>query len=230
MMRILIIEDEQNVASFLERGLQEAGHTAVVANTGESGLAILREDSFDALILDLILPGMDGIEVCQTVRTEFGYDIIILMLTALSSTENVVSGLKMGADDYLVKPFKFAELLARLEALERRTTMENNANEVYSLGGLEVDNYRRVVKRSGQPIRLTAREYELLLFLVKNEGRIVSRETILAEVWDMDWEVSTNVVDVYINYLRNKVDKGYNPKLIKTVIGMGYVLTKEDVG
>lgn len=227
-MRILIIEDEQNVASFLERGLEEAGHTAVVANTGESGLVLLREDSFDALILDLILPGMDGIEVCQTVRTEFGYDIIILMLTALSSTENVVSGLKMGADDYLVKPFKFVELLARLEALERRTIVENSTNEVYSLGGLEVDNYRRVVKRAGQPIRLTAREYELLLFLIKNEGRIVSRENILAEVWDMDWEVSTNVVDVYINYLRNKVDKGYHPKLIKTVIGMGYVLTKED--
>lgn len=229
-MRILIIEDEQNVASFLERGLQEAGHSTVVANTGESGLVILREDSFDALILDLILPGMDGIEVCQTVRTEFGYDIIILMLTALSSTENVVAGLKMGADDYLVKPFKFAELLARLEALERRTIVENVSSEVYTLGGLEVDNYRRVVKRFGQPIRLTAREYELLLFLMKNEGRIVSRETILAEVWDMDWEVSTNVVDVYINYLRNKVDKGYDPKLIKTVIGMGYVMTKEDVG
>jgi two-component system, OmpR family, copper resistance phosphate regulon response regulator CusR len=229
-MRILIVEDEQNVASFLERGLQEAGHTAVVASTGERGLSLLREDSFDALILDLILPGMDGIEVCQTVRTEFGYDIIILMLTALSSTENVVSGLKKGADDYLVKPFKFVELLARLEALERRTIVENISSEVYILGGLEVDNYRRVVKRFGQPIRLTAREYELLLFLIKNEGRIVSRETILAEVWDMDWEVSTNVVDVYINYLRNKVDKGYDPKLIKTVIGMGYVLTKEDVG
>ena len=229
-MRILIVEDEQNVASFLERGLQEAGHTAVVASTGERGLSLLREDSFDALILDLILPGMDGIEVCQTVRTEFGYDIIILMLTALSSTENVVSGLKKGADDYLVKPFKFVELLARLEALKRRTIVENISSEVYTLGGLEVDNYRRVVKRFGQPIRLTAREYELLLFLIKNEGRIVSRETILAEVWDMDWEVSTNVVDVYINYLRNKVDKGYDPKLIKTVIGMGYVLTKEDVG
>lgn len=229
-MRILIVEDEQNVASFLERGLQEAGHTAVVASTGERGLSLLREDSFDALILDLILPGMDGIEVCQTVRSEFGYDIIILMLTALSSTDNVVSGLKKGADDYLVKPFKFVELLARLEALKRRTIVENISSEVYTLGGLEVDNYRRVVKRFGQPIRLTAREYELLLFLIKNEGRIVSRETILSEVWDMDWEVSTNVVDVYINYLRNKVDKGYDPKLIKTVIGMGYVLTKEDVG
>lgn len=229
-MRILIVEDEQNVASFLERGLQEAGHTAVVASTGERGLSLLREDSFDALILDLILPGMDGIEVCQIVRTEFGYDIIILMLTALSSTENVVSGLKKGADDYLVKPFKFVELLARLEALKRRTIVENISSEVYTLGGLEVDNYRRVVKRFGQSIRLTAREYELLLFLMKNEGRIVSRETILAEVWDMDWEVSTNVVDVYINYLRNKVDKGYDPKLIKTVIGMGYVLTKEEVG
>ena len=150
------------------------------------------------------------------------------MLTALGSTEDIVSGLKVGADDYLVKPFKFKELMARIEALTRGRARKANPEKL-TVADLEVDLYRRMVSRNGQAIRLTAREYDLLVYLLKNKDRVVSREVILAAVWEMDWDVETNVVDVYINYLRNKVDKPFDHKLIKTMIGMGYILTEETI-
>lgn len=228
-MKILIVEDELNVASFLSRGLKEAGHETAVAHTGEEGLRLANDDQFDAMILDLILPGIDGIEVCRQYRAAKGYQTPILMLTALGSTENVVSGLTTGADDYLVKPFKFTELLARLEALSRRA-QQLPVENILTVADLEVNQSRRLVKRGETPIRLTAREYELLLYLMQHTGRVVSREAILAAVWQMDWDVETNVVDVYINYLRNKVDKPFDNRLIKTVVGMGYIITEDPIG
>jgi DNA-binding response OmpR family regulator len=228
-MKILIVEDELNVASFLSRGLTEAGHQTAVAHSGEEGLQLAKDDQFDALILDLILPGIDGLEVCRQYREVNGFQTPILMLTALGSTENVVSGLQTGADDYLVKPFKFTELLARLEALSRRAAQKPVEN-VLRVADLEVNLISRLVRRGDTPIRLTAREYELLAFLMQNAGRVVSREAILANVWKMDWDVETNVVDVYINYLRNKVDKPYDPRIIKTVVGMGYIITEDSIG
>ncbi|HRW76690.1 MAG: response regulator transcription factor [Saprospiraceae bacterium] len=227
-MRILIVEDEPGVASFVARGLTEAGHQPEIATTGDGGLALALDKEYDTLVLDLILPGMTGLEVCRRYREAKGFDIPIIMLTALGSTEDIVAGLKVGADDYLVKPFKFKELLARIEALSRGRQQQATPEKLTS-ADLEVDLYRRMVSRAGQSIRLTAREYDLLVYLLKNKGRVVSREAILAAVWEMDWDVETNVVDVYINYLRNKVDKPFDQKLIKTMIGMGYVLTEEAI-
>lgn len=227
-MHILIVEDEPGVASFVARGLKEAGHEPDIAPTGELGLSKAIEGKYDALILDLILPGITGLEVCRRYREEKGFETPVLMLTALGSTEDIVAGLNVGADDYLVKPFKFKELLARIEALSRGR-IKQVSSEKLSAGDLEIDLHRRVVSRGGDPIRLTAREYDLLVYLLKNKDRVVSRETILAAVWNMDWDVETNVVDVYINYLRNKVDKPFDRRLIKTMIGMGYILTEEDI-
>ncbi len=227
-MHILIVEDEPGVASFVARGLTEAGHQPDIAATGELGLNKALEGSHDALILDLILPGITGLEVCRRYREEKGFDTPILMLTALGSTEDIVAGLHVGADDYLVKPFKFKELLARIEALTRGRVRQANTEKLVA-ADLEIDMYRRMVSRAGQPIRLTAREYDLLVYLLKNKDRVVSREAILAAVWNMDWDVETNVVDVYINYLRNKIDKPFEQRLIKTMIGMGYVLTEENM-
>ena len=228
-MQILIVEDEPGVSSFLHRGLSEAGHEADVAHTGEDGLQMALGKNYDLLILDLILPGMTGLELCRQFRKSKGMDTPVLMLTALGSTEDVVAGLSTGADDYLVKPFKFKELLARVEALHRRSKLPGS-DSLLEADDLQVDLQRRLVQRQGKPIRLTAREYELLVYLMKHKGRVVSRETILAAVWEMDWDVETNLVDVYINYLRNKVDKPFGKKPIKTVIGMGYILTDEDIG
>lgn len=227
-MQILIVEDEPGVASFVARGLTEAGHQPDISETGETGLHKALKNDYDFIILDLILPGITGLEVCRRYREENGFDTPILMLTALGSTEDIVTGLKVGADDYLVKPFKFKELMARIEALTRGRTRHAKPEKMTILD-LEVDLYRRMVSRGGQTIRLTAREYELLAYLMKNKGRVVSRETILAAVWEMDWDVETNVVDVYINYLRNKIDKPFDHKLIKTMIGMGYILTEETI-
>lgn len=227
-MHILIVEDEPGVASFVARGLTEAGHQPDISETGEDGLNKASGREYDFIILDLILPGITGLEVCRRYREDKGFDTPILMLTALGSTEDIVSGLKVGADDYLVKPFKFKELMARIEALTRGRARQATPEKMTILD-LEVDLYRRMVSRGGQTIRLTAREYDLLTYLMKNKGRVVSRESILAAVWEMDWDVETNVVDVYINYLRNKVDKPFDQKLIKTMIGMGYILTEETI-
>lgn len=227
-MVILIVEDEPGVASFISRGLIEAGHHADIAKTGEIGLKKVMENTYDALVLDLILPGMTGLELCSKFRETKGYDTPIIMLTALGSTEDVVKGLQIGADDYLVKPFKFKELLARLEAMHRRR-QQPASDTILQMDDLKIDQFRRVVLRNEKLLKLTSREYDLLLFLMKNPNRVLSRETILSSVWEMDWDVETNVVDVYISYLRNKVDKPAAKKLIKTVIGMGYILTEDDI-
>lgn len=227
-MKILLVEDEANVASFIKRGLNEAGYDVTVALDGTSGYKMATEYDFGLIILDLMLPGMNGIEVCKSLRAQ-GIDTAIIMLTALGSTENIVTGLDSGADDYLVKPFKFAELLARVRIWLRRQGVNNNngKDNQLSLADLTLDLHEKKATRSGKSITLTATEYRLLEFLLKNQKRVVSRVEILESVWDIDFNMGTNVVDVYVNYLRKKIDKDFDVKLIHTVVGMGYIMKEE---
>ncbi|SDM48490.1 response regulator transcription factor [Kriegella aquimaris] len=222
--QILVIEDEHNVATFIKQGLLEADYEVFLAYEGEQGIELLRNKEIDLIILDIILPKMDGREVARKIRG-LGYeDVPIIMLTALGNTENVVKGLDSGADDYLVKPFKFKELLARIRALTRRNGYALTTVQKLVLQDLELDTDAKTVKRAGQEISLTSTEFRLLEFLLKNKNRVLSRIDILENVWDINFNMGTNVVDVYVNYLRNKIDRNYNSKLIQTVIGMGYVI------
>ena len=229
MAKILLVEDESNVASFINRGLTEEGYEVTMAFTGTEGLRLAAGFPFDLLILDIMLPGINGLEICRAVRRQDS-STPILFLTALGTTENLVSGLDTGADDYLVKPFKLAELLARIRSLLRRTEAAGPAEEtsaVYRIADLELNDYTKTVKRGGTPVALTATEYRLLLLLLKNPRRVLTRGEILEQVWDVNFELGTNVVDVYVNYLRKKIDRRHAGKLIHTVIGMGYVLKEE---
>jgi two-component system copper resistance phosphate regulon response regulator CusR len=222
-MRILVIEDEVNVAGFIRKGLEEQGHEISVAYDGETGLQLARQASFQLIILDVILPHLNGREVCRTLRQEGYQEVPILMLTALGTTEDVVLGLDAGADDYLKKPFQFSELLARIRALARRKSLRSEGSFL-RIGDLEMDLSRKTVRRAGRDISLTAREFTLLEYLVENQGRVVSRVDILEQVWEIDFDPGSNVIDVYINYLRKKIDKGFDHPLIHTVVGMGYVI------
>lgn len=223
MMKILVIEDEQSVSSFIRKGLEEQGHEVTQAFDGSTGLRAAIQHRFDLLILDLILPGINGLEICKKLRESGELAVPILMLTALGATEDVVAGLDAGADDYLAKPFKFKELLARVRALTRRKSL-STASKQLQVADLELDLDRKVVSRGDKPIKLTAKEFNLLEYLIRNKGRVVSRVDILENVWEVNFDMGTNVIDVYVSYLRNKIDKNFSPKLIHTVVGMGYVL------
>jgi len=193
------------------------------AADGVNGLEMAVRHQFDLIILDVMLPGMNGIQVCKEIR-KISDSVAILMLTALSSTENIVTGLNSGADDYLVKPFKFAELEARIRTLVRRSRSAPTPKSMITVGDLEVDVLSRTVKRNNQSIQLTATEYRLLEYFVQHQNMVLSRIQILESVWDIDFNMGTNVVDVYVNYLRKKVDNGHEQKLIQTVFGRGYML------
>ncbi|WMJ74936.1 response regulator transcription factor [Cytophagaceae bacterium ABcell3] len=224
-MKILVVEDEPKVASFIKKGLEEELHEVEVAYDGFVGKEMALSNSFDLLILDINLPHMNGIDLCKTIRKE-NVKVPILMLTALGTTDNKVLGLESGADDYLVKPFEFRELVARVRALSRRSAQEDS--KVYKIADLEMDPSAKVVKRSGKQIDLTAKEFSLLEYLLKNKGKVISRVDIAEKVWDIKFDTGTNVIDVYINFLRKKIDKGFSPKLIHTLVGMGYVLKEGD--
>ncbi len=221
-MKLLLIEDEPGVVSVIIRGLSEAGMQVSVAGDGQTGFEMAMKHDFDLIILDIMLPGMNGIQVCRELR-KAGNNVPLLMLTALSSTENIITGLDSGADDYLVKPFKFAELEARIRSLVRRGKGTIATRNTMNIEGLEVDLLSKTVTRAGTPIVLTATEYRLLEYFIKNQNIVLSRIQILEHVWDIDFNMGTNVVDVYINYLRKKIDHGYGTKLIHTVFGMGYI-------
>lgn len=227
MKKILLIEDETNVVNLLKRGLEEEGYEISVAMDGLSGYEMAGNHIFDLMVIDIMLPGMNGIEICRKLRQQ-NNTTPILLLTALGSTENIVTGLDSGADDYLVKPFNFAELLARMRTLFRRKLDSNadfrNNDNILSLGDLELDLDTKVTTRSSNEITLTATEFRLLEYLLRNRNKVVSRMDILEYVWGVNFNMNTNVVDVYINYLRKKIDKDYEPKLIHTVVGMGYIL------
>lgn len=222
--QILIIEDEPNVAAFISQGLQESGYRVLVAYDGKNGLELLKQKEIDLVVLDVILPGMDGREIAKKIRL-MGYDSLpIIMLTALGATENIVKGLDSGADDYLVKPFKFKELLARIRARTRSKFLTENDKQKLKIDDLELDRDAKIVKRAGEEINLTSTEFRLLEYMLLNKNKVSSRISILEGVWDVNFNMGTNVVDVYVNYLRNKIDKNYDTKLIHTVIGMGYII------
>lgn len=224
-MKLLLIEDEPSVISVIQRSLSANGHEITVAMDGQSGLQMALQHQFDVIILDLMIPIINGMEVCRRARNA-QITTPILMLTALGTTENIVSGLDAGADDYMTKPFKLAELEARLRNLTRRSKEpEKEKNEkVLLLGDLVLDKVTKTVKRGAQTIELTATEFRLLEYLLSNTNRVLNRMEILENVWDINFNLGTNVVDVYINYLRKKIDKNHDVKLIHTVFGMGYVI------
>lgn len=234
-MKLLLIEDEPPVVSFIRRYLTEAGYDVSVALDGHSGLQMATENVFQLIILDVMLPGMNGITVCKQLRKQQD-STPILMLTALGSTENVVAGLDSGADDYLVKPFKQAELLARIRSLLRRKSDNgaapavNNTNNhnLLRVADLELDLLTKSASRIGETITLTATEYRLLEYMMRNPRRVLSRMEILENVWGIDFNMNTKVVDVYVNYLRKKVNRQGQPALIQTVVGMGYMLKEEE--
>jgi DNA-binding response OmpR family regulator len=223
-MNILVIEDEQNVASFIKKGLEENGMNVILAYDGETGLSLLDQQEFSVIVLDVILPNINGWDVCQRIRKQLRLKTPVLMLTALSSTDNLVKGLDQGADDYLAKPFKFQELLARVKALDRRNRNQIASPSILKFEDLEMDTDQKMVKRAGKVIKLTSREYNLLEFFLKNPHKVISRMDILENVWGVNFDFGTNVVDVYVNYLRNKMDKNFDTKIIQTVVGMGYIL------
>ena len=228
MAKILLVEDEVGVASFVIRSLSEEGHEVSNAPDGNIGLMMATEHQFDVILLDIMLPGINGLEVCRRIR-EKGIETPVLMLTALGTTENVVTGLDSGADDYLSKPFKLAELSARIRSLLRRkqpvaANGHHQPEDELSLADLVLNTNEKTALRGGKFIELTATEYRLLEYLLKNRRRVVSRMDILEHVWGVDFNMNTKVVDVYINYLRKKVDKDFDPKLIHTAVGMGYIM------
>ena len=225
MENILLIEDEHNVVSFIKKGLKEEGYNVLFAYDGHTGMDILSQNEIDLVILDIILPGKNGIEVCDIMRKSGFNNLPGLMLTALGTTDNIVKGLDAGADDYLVKPFKFDELLARIRALLRRKNLiPGNQNDILRIADLELDLNAKISKRNGIEIKLTSTEYRLLEYFMRNQRKVLSRIDLLDNVWDINIDMGTNVVEVYVNYLRNKIDKGFAPKLIHTIIGMGYIM------
>ena len=223
MAKIILVEDEINIASFIERGLREFGHEVSVVYDGNAGWELLQNESFDLLILDIIMPGMNGLELCRMYRQRFGYHSPVVMLTALGTTDDIVKGLDAGADDYLVKPFSFQELEARIKALLRRS--KEVPVQKLVCGDLILDCTLRRARRGNMDIDLTVKEYRLLEYFLLHQRAVLSRLTLLRDVWDKNFDTNTNVVDVYVNYLRAKIDKGFEDKLIHTVVGVGYMMT-----
>jgi DNA-binding response OmpR family regulator len=223
-MKILLVEDEPYVAGIINKGLTEKGYSISVASEGNVGLQMALTHSFDVIILDIMLPGMSGMELCRQLRQN-KINSPILFLTALSTTENIVAGLEAGADDYLVKPFKFAELEARLKSLNRRKSLVvQDEEDVQYLDTIRIDFKSKVVEKDGVSVTLTSTEFRLLEFFVRNKNRVLSRMEILEKVWGIDVNMGTNVVDVYVNYLRKKISNSPDKKFIQTVVGMGYML------
>jgi two-component system copper resistance phosphate regulon response regulator CusR len=230
MKKLLLIEDEVSVLSFVTKGLGEQGYEVSVALDGANGLELALSYAFDLVILDIMLPVKSGLDVCKEIRKK-NPTVPILMLTALGTAENVVVGLETGADDYLVKPFKFIELTARIKSLLRRTepllTSSATAPHRYEFADVEVNDITKTVTRAGSPVSLTSTEYRLLLQFIKHPRKVFSRTEILEEVWGINFDMNTNVVDVYVNYLRKKLEINKQIRLIHTVIGMGYVMKTE---
>jgi two-component system, OmpR family, copper resistance phosphate regulon response regulator CusR len=220
-MRLLVVEDEKKVANFVRKGLEEEGYAVDVAADGENGLELALDQVHDLIILDIHLPRMNGLRVLQELRRK-KVPTPVLLLTVRATIEDKVLGLDAGADDYLTKPFAFQELVARVRALLRRRV--ETEPPVLQIADLVLDPARRTVSRGGDKIELTAKEYSLLDYLIRNPGRVLTRTLIAEHVWDYDFDASTNVIDVYVNYLRRKIDAGREPKLIHTVRGVGYML------
>ena len=221
-MHVLVIEDDARAAAYLAKGLKECGHVVDVAHNGEDGLELARAPALDVLVVDRMLPGLDGLTLIETLRGE-GITTPVLILSALSSVDERVKGLRAGGDDYLTKPYAFSELNARLEVLERRRHAQAPSS-IIEIGDLTIDMMARQVSRAGRPIALQPREFRLLAFLARHQGQVVTRTMLLEGVWDYHFDPQTNVIDVHISRLRAKIDKGFKTPLLHTVRGAGYVI------
>ncbi|HKL26461.1 MAG TPA: response regulator transcription factor [Desulfuromonadales bacterium] len=223
-MRILVVEDEIKVANFIQRGLEGEGFSVDMANDGETGVAKAEQGAYDLILMDIMLPKLDGLEAIRQIRDK-GNKTPVLCLTAKDTVDDIVAGLDTGSDDYLTKPFAFSELLARVRALTRRSTDDRGAEITYA--DLRLDPVAHKVWRAGEEIDLTSKEYALLEYLMRNAEQTLTRTMIAEHVWDYTFDSFTNIIDVYVNYLRKKVDKDYDKRLIHTVRGVGYVLKEE---
>ena len=221
---ILIVEDEQKIADTLKLGLTENGYHVDVAYDGTIGLKLFETYPFNLVVLDINLPGINGYELCRRIRAKNAH-VPVILLTALSSLDDKIEGYDSGADDYIIKPFEFKELLMKIRVLLKRTTHQNiPTGNVLKAGDLEMNLDSKEVKRNNVIIQLTAKEFQLLEYLLRNKNKVVSRADLAINVWDIDFDTNTNVIDVYINYVRNKIDKNFEQKLIQTQVGMGYIL------
>lgn len=221
-MRVLLVEDDQETLDFLAKALREAGHATEQATDGDTGVALARESKFDVLVVDRMLPGRDGLALIEELRSR-GDTVPVLILSALGRVDDRVTGLRAGGDDYLAKPFAFSELLARVEVLARRQR-PSEAETTYRVGDLELDRLAHSVTRAGESIPVQPREFRLLEYLMRNAGKVVTRTMLLENVWDYHFDPQTNVIDVHISRLRAKVDKGFEPSLLQTVRGAGYMI------
>ena len=221
-MKILIVEDEPKVASFIKKGLEENNYEAEIAYDGLTAEKLVRSNKYDLFILDIIIPGINGLDLCRKLKG-INSSIPVLMLTALGTTDDKITGFEAGASDYLVKPFEFRELLARVKVLLRKPEMPQEKTNILVVGDIELDLERKVVRRGDTYIDLTAKEFSLLEYFMRNHGRVLSRVDIAEKVWDIKFDFGTNVVDVYVNFLRKKIDKGHDKKMIHTRVGFGYV-------
>ena len=226
-IKILLIEDEKKIADTLSKGLKEMGYHVETAYDGKIGMRIFDSGDFNLIITDINLPGINGYDLCKDIRSR-NQHIPIIMLTALSTTDDKIEGFDAGADDYLVKPFEFKELLARIRVLLKRTMHQQlPTGNILTVADLELDVDSKEVTRAGKTINLTAKEFQLLEYLMRNRNRVVSRADIAERVWEIDFDTKTNVIDVYVNFLRKKIDKDFEPKLIHTQVGMGYMMKEK---
>lgn len=227
-MKILVVEDEQQVASFIKQGLEEQSFQVDVAYDGSIGRRLALSRDYNVVLVDIVIPGINGFELCRQLKQEKP-NTPVLMLTTLGTTDDKVEGFNAGADDYLLKPFEFAELIARVRALARRPSMSGSTySTILRFEDLRLDTERKIARRSDKVIKLAAKEFKLLEFFMHNPNRVISRAELAEKVWDLKFETGTNVVEVYINMLRNKIDRDFEPKLIQTRIGLGYALSKEE--
>ena len=222
-LEILVIEDEPKVAAFIKRGLEEQSFKVTVAYDGLIGEKMINAQNFDLYILDVNVPFKNGYELCKVIRNKTAA-VPVIFLTAMGATDDKLSGFESGADDYLVKPFEFVELLARIKALLKRRNLDIVPGNVLNIANLEMNLLTKIVKRDEKQIELTSKEFALLEYLINNKGRVVSRSEIAEKVCDITFDTGTNVIDVYVNFLRKKIDKEFSPKLIHTQVGFGYIL------
>lgn len=229
-IKILIVEDEVKIANSLKQGLEELQYKVDIAYDGLIGQKLFLTVQYDIVLLDINLPGINGLDLCRIIR-QYDQKIPVLMLTAFGSTDDKVEGFNTGADDYLVKPFDFKELLARINALLRRAEIVFEVKgKQLAIADLQMDLERKEVTRNGTQIKLTAKEFQLLEYLLRNKNKVVSRSDIAESVWELDFDTGTNIIDVYVNYLRRKIDKGYASRLIHTQVGFGYVMKEVAAG
>lgn len=227
-MKVLVVEDEPKLAGFIKKGLEEQAWEVDVAYDGQVGSSLALSNHYDVIVLDVNLPKINGFELAALLRKE-NIRTPILMLTALGTLTDKLTGFDAGADDYLVKPFEFQELIVRLRALQKRSTERGQTINILKVADLELDLNERIARRDGCRIDLTAKEFGLLEYLMRNRGRVVSRVDIAEKVWDIHFDTGTNTIDVYVNFLRKKVDKDFAQKLIHTVVGMGYIMKEKEL-